>query len=67
VRATGVLGPAHPLAHTVLALTGLATGRRLAAEGGTVREEELPAPRALVLACGVQGQACAVVLEGVGT
>ncbi|MFJ8469436.1 beta-ketoacyl synthase N-terminal-like domain-containing protein [Streptomyces swartbergensis] len=67
VRATGVLGPAHPLAHTALALTGLATGRRLAAEGGTVREEELPVPRALVLACGVRGQACAVVLEGVGT
>ncbi|NJP53878.1 beta-ketoacyl synthase [Streptomyces sp. SBST2-5] len=67
VRVTGVLGPAHPLAHTVLALTGLATGRRLVTEDGTVREERLPAPRALALACGVRGQACAVVLEGVGT
>ncbi|WP_066973681.1 beta-ketoacyl synthase N-terminal-like domain-containing protein [Streptomyces sp. NRRL F-4489] len=66
-RATGVLGPAHPLAHTLLALHGLATGRRLAADGGAVREEPLPAPRALVLACGARGQVCAAVLEGAGT
>ncbi|MFI1204589.1 beta-ketoacyl synthase N-terminal-like domain-containing protein [Streptomyces sp. NPDC020883] len=65
-RATGVLGPAHPLAHTLLALHGLATGRRLAADGEVVREEALPAPRALVLACGARGQVCAVVLEGAG-
>ncbi|MGG2465986.1 beta-ketoacyl synthase N-terminal-like domain-containing protein [Streptomyces sp. RGM 3693] len=63
-RATGVLGPAHPLAHTLLALHGLASGRRLAADGDAVREEALPAPRALVLACGARGQVCAVVLEG---
>ncbi|GAA2327025.1 beta-ketoacyl synthase [Streptomyces caniferus] len=66
-RATGVLGPAHPLAHVLLALHGLAGGRRLAAAGGAVREEALPTPRALVLACGARGQVCAVVLEGVGT
>ncbi|MEK2476523.1 MULTISPECIES: beta-ketoacyl synthase N-terminal-like domain-containing protein [Streptomyces] len=62
--ATGVLGPAHPLAHAVLALHGLAAGRRLVADGDAVREEALPAPRALVLACGARGQVCAVVLEG---
>ncbi|UKY51970.1 beta-ketoacyl synthase N-terminal-like domain-containing protein [Streptomyces inhibens] len=65
--ATGVLGPAHPLAHVLLALHGLAGGRRLAADGGAVREEALPVPRALVLACGARGQVCAVVLEGAGT
>ncbi|MHB6908908.1 beta-ketoacyl synthase N-terminal-like domain-containing protein [Streptomyces sp. CB02959] len=65
-RATGVLGPAHPLAHTLLALHGLASGRRLAADGDAVREEALPVPRALVLACGARGQVCAVVLEGAG-
>ncbi|GHF69078.1 putative beta-ketoacyl synthase [Streptomyces mashuensis] len=64
-RATGVLGPAHPLAHTVLALHGLAGNRRLVADGDAVREEELPVPRVLVLACGVRGQVCSVVLEGV--
>ncbi|WP_275463527.1 beta-ketoacyl synthase N-terminal-like domain-containing protein [Streptomyces noursei] len=63
-RATGVLGPAHPLAHALLALHGLASGRRLVADGDAVREEALPAPRALVLACGARGQVCAVVLEG---
>ncbi|MFE6687236.1 beta-ketoacyl synthase N-terminal-like domain-containing protein [Streptomyces sp. NPDC057743] len=63
-RATGVLGPAHPLAHTLLALHGLATGRRLVADGDAVREEPLPVPRALVLACGARGQVGAVVLEG---
>ncbi|QHC26097.1 beta-ketoacyl synthase N-terminal-like domain-containing protein [Streptomyces sp. GS7] len=65
-RATGVLGPAHPLAHVLLALHGLAGGRRLADGGDGVREEALPEPRALVLACGARGQVCAVVLEGVG-
>ncbi|MGW1373980.1 beta-ketoacyl synthase N-terminal-like domain-containing protein [Streptomyces sp. NPDC002446] len=64
--ATGVLGPAHPLAHVLLALHGLAGGRRLVADGGAVREEALPVPRALALACGARGQVCAVVLEGVG-
>ncbi|MFB7634051.1 beta-ketoacyl synthase N-terminal-like domain-containing protein [Streptomyces sp. NPDC056149] len=63
-RATGVLGPAHPLAHTLLALHGLAIGRRLVADGDAAREEPLPAPRALVLACGARGQVGAVVLEG---
>ncbi|MFG2286488.1 beta-ketoacyl synthase N-terminal-like domain-containing protein [Streptomyces sp. NPDC048595] len=62
--ATGVLGPAQPLAHVLLALHGLAGGRRLVADGAAVREEDLDVPRALVLACGVRGQVCAVVLEG---
>ncbi|WP_030416629.1 beta-ketoacyl synthase N-terminal-like domain-containing protein [Streptomyces sp. NRRL S-1448] len=66
-RATGVLGPAHPLAHGVLALHGLATGRLLADDGETVREEPLPVSRVLVLACGARGQVCAVVLEGAGS
>ncbi|MFM9368531.1 beta-ketoacyl synthase N-terminal-like domain-containing protein [Streptomyces sp. Da 82-17] len=66
-RATGVLGPAQPLSHVLLALHGLAHGRRLVRDGDAVREEALPASRVLVLACGARGQACAVVLEGTRT
>lgn len=63
--ATGVLGPAQPLTHVLLALHGMETGMRLVSRGGAVGAEPLRHPTAIIVACGVRGQMVAVVLRGV--
>lgn len=63
---TGVMGPAQPLTHVLLALHGMRRGRRLRRYlDGSIQEEEMTGTQyVLVLACGVYGQLVAVVLQG---
>ncbi|MGW9437009.1 beta-ketoacyl synthase N-terminal-like domain-containing protein [Streptomyces sp. NPDC055607] len=63
-RVIGHTGPAQPLIHTALAARGLETGRCLSARNGPAREAPLLRPAVMVLAAGLSGQMCAVVLTG---
>ncbi len=65
-RVTGILGPAQPLMHVLLAQHGMRQGRRLLQNpDGTLQEEALIGEQSvLVIACGVYGQCVAVILQG---
>lgn len=72
-KAIGATGPAEPLVHVLLALHGLAVGRRLCSgnggdggdggDGVGWREENASPQHALVIACGMYGQVAVVVLS----
>jgi 3-oxoacyl-[acyl-carrier-protein] synthase II len=61
--ATGILGPAHPLMHAVLAMHGLMSQRRITRGPSCWQEQPHTMRNALVTAGGPQGQFAAVVLS----
>lgn len=63
---TGVMGPAQPMTHLLLALQGMRTGRKLlyGPHGAGLEEEMTGTQYVLVTACGAHGQFIAVILQG---